>query len=168
MEERLGKVQSRGRVQLNQQLFDGFTQVEDLRLQLAAFIGGHGTSDDWTRYTACTSQGLLGRHEHIRHVLVFGQERQVKQDLNGFGISRHDHKLADSSVQRLGSCIMFDSKQPSFAPEDGATFNPLSASASRFVCMRDSVVPLPTAAHSFFGVRRHLHRCDEFVSVSFV
>ena len=59
------------------------------------------------RHAASAPESSLGRHEHVRHVLVLGQQRQVQQDLDGLGVGGHDDKLGDAAVERLGRCCCF-------------------------------------------------------------
>ena len=44
----------------------------------------------------------LGGHEHVRHVLVLAQQREVQEDLQRFRVGRHDDELGDAAVQGFG------------------------------------------------------------------
>lgn len=73
----------------------------DLRVQLPSLVGRHASSDDGpANPTSSTESGLAGQKD-VRDVLVFAQEREVQEDLDGFGIGGHDDELADSSVESL-------------------------------------------------------------------
>jgi len=85
----------------DQELLDGILQGGDLRLELRALVGGDGARDDGPGDPARAAQRLLAGHEHVRHVLVLGEERQVKQNLEGLGVGGEHDKLGDAAVQRL-------------------------------------------------------------------
>jgi hypothetical protein len=48
--------------------------------------------------------------EYVRDILILAKERQVKKDLDRFGIRCQDDQLTDTAVQRLGGLIgsLFD------------------------------------------------------------
>jgi len=89
----------------DQQLLDGVLELLNLRLELTAFVGGDGAGDDRAGDAACTPERLLGRHEHVRDVLVLRQQRQVQQNLQRLRVGRHDHELRNAAVQRLGGLV---------------------------------------------------------------
>jgi hypothetical protein len=60
------------------------------------------------RHAARASESSLGRHEHVRHVLVLGQQRQVQQDLDGLSVGGHNDELGDAAVERLGRCLFLE------------------------------------------------------------
>ena len=73
----------------------------DLRVQLPSLVGRHASSDHRpANPTSSTESGLAGQKD-VRDVLVFAQEREVQEDLDGFGIGGHDDELANSSVESL-------------------------------------------------------------------
>lgn len=90
---------------LNQQTLNLLLNRHDLRLELGALVDGDGAGDDRTRHAARTAQGLLGAHEHVRHVLVLAQQRQMEDDLERFGVRGHHDKLREATVQRLGGLV---------------------------------------------------------------
>eukprot|EP00732_Lithocolla_globosa_P005474 Lithocolla_globosa_v1_NODE_5683_length_1201_cov_757.212914.p1 type:complete len:154 gc:universal NODE_5683_length_1201_cov_757.212914:1077-616(-) len=90
---------------LDKQSFDGIADCLDLGLQLRTVIGGDGAGNDRPGDTAGATKGLLGRHKHVRNVLILAQQRQVEKDLQWFCISSHHNKLTNSSVQGFGSFI---------------------------------------------------------------
>lgn len=76
----------------------------DLRLELGALLYGDGGGDDGPRHATGAAQRLLGAHEHVRHVLVLAEERQVEDDLQRLRVRRHHDELGDASVQGLSRC----------------------------------------------------------------
>ncbi len=72
---------------------------------MGSIVGGDTGSDDRAGNTTGSSEGNLGGDEHIGNVLIFTEQGQVKEDLEGLGIGSHDDKLRDTSVQSLGGLI---------------------------------------------------------------
>jgi hypothetical protein len=71
---------------LDQQLFDLVLDGEDLRLEVGGFVSGDGSGDHRAADTTSTAQSGLGGYKHIRHVLIFAQQRKMQQDFKRFGI----------------------------------------------------------------------------------
>lgn len=90
---------------LDEELLDGILEVLDLRLELRALVGGDGAGDDGPGHAARATERLLGRYEHVRHVLVLGEEGQVEENLERLGVSREDDKLGDAAVEGLGGLV---------------------------------------------------------------
>ena len=90
---------------LNEQLFNGVLESLYLRFQLRAFVCGDGSCDDRSRDATRASERLLGRHEDVRHVLIFREQREVEEDFERFGVRRHDDELGDSAVERFGGFV---------------------------------------------------------------
>ena len=63
---------------LDQEPFDGPLDGLDLLLPLWALFDGDGAGDDRPGDPAGSPQSLLGAHEHIGHVLVLTQQREVR------------------------------------------------------------------------------------------
>ena len=87
---------------LHKQSLNGQLHRLNLRLQLRALLYGDRCGNDGTRHPTRTAQGLLGAHKHVWDVLVFAEQRQVKNDLQWFRISSHHNELWDAPVQGLG------------------------------------------------------------------
>lgn len=66
---------------LNQEPFDRLLDGLDLLLQLRAFFDGDGAGDDWPGDPTSPPQRLLGAHEHVGHVLIFTEQREMQDDL---------------------------------------------------------------------------------------
>ena len=62
-------------------------------------------SNDGPGHSACASESLLGRHEHIWHVLVLAKQREMQQNLKGLGVRGHDDELGDAAVEGLGRLV---------------------------------------------------------------
>merc|ERR1719402_1959201 len=75
---------------LEQQLLNLLLDGVDLRLDLAALVLGDAGRDDGTRDAAGPAQRLLGPNEHVRHVLVLAEQRDVEQDLQGLAVGGKD------------------------------------------------------------------------------
>merc|ERR1711981_224462 len=90
---------------LDQQALNLISERLDLRLQLRTLVHSDGRGDDRSRHTTCTAECLLGRHEHVWHVLVLTQQRKVQQNLERLSIRREHHELANTTVQRLGRLV---------------------------------------------------------------
>ena len=90
---------------LDQQSLNLVLDTVDLVLDRGSVVGSDGSGNNRSGHTTGSAQGGLGRHEHIWHVLVLTQQRQVQQDLDGLGVSGHDDELGDTSVQGLGGLI---------------------------------------------------------------
>ena len=50
-------------------------------------------SDDWPADSTSSAQGLLGPDEHVGHVLVLAEQRDVEQDLQRLGVRGQDDEL---------------------------------------------------------------------------
>lgn len=62
-----------------------------------------GTKTLW-RMVSCMF--CLRKHRDLLgHVLVFTEQRQVKQDLDGLSVGCHNNEFAYASVQRLGRFV---------------------------------------------------------------
>lgn len=95
----------------DKELLNLVPDVVDNVLQLGRLVGGDGAGDDRAGNAAGSAQRHLGRHEHVRHVLVLAQQGEVQQNLEGLSVSSHDNQLADTTVQGLGSCCDRKHKQ---------------------------------------------------------
>jgi hypothetical protein len=58
----------------------------DLTVQFPALVRGHTRGDNSSTNTTCPSQRGLARQEDVGDVLVFTQEWQVEENLDGFGV----------------------------------------------------------------------------------
>jgi hypothetical protein len=58
----------------------------NLRIQLPALVGGHTGGNHSPANTACSAEGGLGGEEDVGYVLILTEERQVEENLDGFGI----------------------------------------------------------------------------------
>lgn len=61
--------------------------VQNLRLQVGSFVSSDGGRNYRARNTTGTTQSSLGRNENVRNVLVFTQERKMKENFQGLSIS---------------------------------------------------------------------------------
>ena len=86
---------------LDEEFLDGVLEIVDLRLQLRAVVGGDRARDDGTGNSARATQRLLGRNEDVRHVLILGEKREVKENLERFGVGGEDDELGDAAVESL-------------------------------------------------------------------
>ena len=50
-------------------------------------------SDDWPADATGAAQGLLGPDEHVGHVLVLAEQRDVEQDLQRLRVRGQDDEL---------------------------------------------------------------------------
>lgn len=98
-------ISSRVNIKLDEEALDLLLDAGDLWLQLGALVDRNGTGHDGTGHAASTAQSLLRADEHVRHVLVLAQQRQVQQDLQGLRISGHHDELGQAAVQRLGGLV---------------------------------------------------------------
>lgn len=99
------KKDTRLQVNLHEELLDALLYGLDDTPQFAAFVGGHAGSHHGATDAARPSQRDLAGDEDVGDVLVFAQQRQVQDNLNGLRIRRHDDELRDSSVERLCSFV---------------------------------------------------------------
>lgn len=88
-------------LKLDEQSLDRVLDTLDLTLQLPGLVGSNTSSNDWPANATSSSEGRLRRNENIRHILVFTEQRQVKNNLNGLSVCCHDDELANTSVERL-------------------------------------------------------------------
>ena len=51
------------------------------------------------------TKGLFAPHEHVRDVFVLAQKGNVQENLNRVGISGHNDKLCNSSVQTFSGLV---------------------------------------------------------------
>ena len=65
----------------------------DLRFDLRSFVLRHTGGDDGSGDAASSAQGLLGPDEHVGHVLVLAEQRDVEQDLQRLGVRGQDDEL---------------------------------------------------------------------------
>ena len=71
----------------------------------AVVLGEDGDRDDVAGDTASSSEVRLLRDIDVRHVLVFAQERQVEDDLQGLSVGSEDDQVSDTSVESLGGLV---------------------------------------------------------------
>lgn len=95
----------RDKTKLDEEALDLLLDAGDLGLELGALVDGDGAGHDGTGHAACTTQCLLGSDEHVRHVLVLAQQRQMEQDLQGLSVGGHHDELGQAAVQRLGGLV---------------------------------------------------------------
>ena len=62
----------------------------NLAVQLAVRVVQDNCSNDVSRYSASSAKICLLRHVYVRHILVFAQKRQVKNDFKWLGVSSKD------------------------------------------------------------------------------
>ena len=62
-------------------------------------------SDDRSADTTGTTKSLLGPDEHVGHVLVLAEQRDVEQDLKRLGVRRQDHELGLAPVEGLSRFV---------------------------------------------------------------
>ena len=72
------------------QFFNILFQRLNLRFQLWPFIDCDAGTDHWPSDTTGPTECLFAAHEHVRNVLVFAQQGQVHENLNGRCVSSHD------------------------------------------------------------------------------
>ena len=77
---------------------------------MRALFDGDGAGDDRPGDPTGSPQSLLGAHEHVGHVLVLTQQREVQDDLQGLCIRSHHDELRDASVEGFGGCREKDMK----------------------------------------------------------
>ncbi len=90
---------------LNQQSLDFVLDGLDLRLEFRAFVGGHRARNNWAGDAAGTAERLLRRDKDVRDVLVFAEQGEMQQNLEGLRVGSHHDELRDASVQRLGRLV---------------------------------------------------------------
>ena len=78
---------------------------DDLRRELGSVIGQDGARHDGAGHAAGSSEGNLGGDKDVRDVLVFAQQRQMEEDLQGLGVGSHDNQVSDTSVESLGGLV---------------------------------------------------------------
>jgi len=88
-----------------EQRLDRVADRQDLRLDLRALVRDDRGGDDRARDATRTTERLLRGNEHVRHVLVLAQQRQMQQDLERVGVSSHDDELRLATVEGLGGCM---------------------------------------------------------------
>ena len=62
-------------------------------------------SDDRPTDATGTTESLLGPDEHVGHVLVLAQQRDVEQDLERLRVRGQDDKLTLTPVEGLGRLV---------------------------------------------------------------
>ena len=62
-------------------------------------------SDDRPADATGTTESLLGPDEHVGHVLVLAEQRDVEQDLERLRVRGQDDKLALAPVEGLGRLV---------------------------------------------------------------
>ena len=62
-------------------------------------------SDDRPTDATGTTESLLGPHEHVGHVLVLAEQRDVEQDLERLRVRGQDDKLTLTPVEGLGRLV---------------------------------------------------------------
>merc|ERR1711983_428882 len=87
---------------LEQQLLNLLLDGLNLRLDLRTLVLSHAGSDDRPADTTGTTESLLGPDEHVGHVLVLAEQRDVEQDLERLRVGGQDDKLALAPVESLG------------------------------------------------------------------
>ena len=80
---------------LNQQVLDLNLHLVDGTLQLTGLVGGDARGDDGTGDSAGAAEGDLGGDEDVGDVLVFAEEGQVEEDLEGLGVGGHNDHLGE-------------------------------------------------------------------------
>lgn len=90
---------------LNEQTLNLVLHLLDLVLELGSIIAGYRCSNDRARHSTSTSKSSLGGDENVGDVLILAQQRQTENNLDGAGVSSHDDKLRDTSVEGLGGLV---------------------------------------------------------------
>ncbi len=90
---------------LDEDLLDLLTALLDLGGELRPLLGGDGARDHGPVDSAGAPEGGAGGDEHVRDVLVLGNEGQVEEDLEGLSVSRENDDLGGSAVQGLGGLV---------------------------------------------------------------
>lgn len=83
-------------------------QGPNLSLQLRRLIGGDRGRDDSAGNTAGTPKGDLRGDKNVGDVLVFAEEREMEEDLEGGGVGGENDEFGNTPVERLGRYEMLD------------------------------------------------------------
>jgi len=102
MSSALDQVQS---TLLEQQLLNLLLNGLNLRLDLRALVLSHAGSDDRPADATGTTESLLGPDEHVGHVLVLAEQRDVEENLERLAVGRQHNKLRLATVQGLGRLV---------------------------------------------------------------
>ena len=62
-------------------------------------------SDDWSGDSTGTTKSLLGSYEHIGHVLVLAEQRNMEKDLQWLTVSSQHNELRLTTVKGLGGLV---------------------------------------------------------------
>lgn len=91
-------------IPLNHETLNLVLDGADLAHKVTSLVGSDTGGDHRTGDTGGTAQGELAGDVHIRNVLVFSKQRQVKKNGQRRGVGGQDDNLGSSAVEGLGGC----------------------------------------------------------------
>lgn len=125
----------------DQESLDLIFQGPDLAHEVAGLVRRDARGDDGATDAAGSSERHLGRHVHVRHVLVLGEQRQMEQDGQRGRVRGQDDDLGFAAVEGLGGCQREDFSR-------SAVFLLACIQTSRIVGWRVKVVDDSAYLHS--------------------
>ena len=81
---------------LDEELLDLVLARVELRLDLRRLVGQDGAGNDAAGHSARAAQSGARRNEHVRHVLVLAQQRQMQKDGKRLSVGGKDDQLGDT------------------------------------------------------------------------
>ena len=92
-------------VYLNEEAFDVTLELVDGVLDGRSIVFEDGESDDVAGDTSGAAKGGLGGDEDVGNVLVFAEEGEVEENLDGVGVAGHDDEFGLTAVEGLGGFV---------------------------------------------------------------
>lgn len=86
----------------------------DLLLQMRTFFDGDRTGKDRPGGPTSPPQGLLGARRRVGHILVFTQQREAQNNLQGLSVCGHHNDSRDAPVKGFVASLVLSKAACSF------------------------------------------------------